>query len=48
MKGYETFYSKIRDVLKVAKIVCDVDFRTFDTFLNQDNAVKAIAVDLKN
>lgn len=45
---YETFDSEIHDVLKVAKLVYDVDFRTFDMlFKNPDDAVKAIAIDLR-
>lgn len=45
---YETFDSEVHDVLKVARLVYDVDFRTFDMlFKNQDDAVKAIANDLR-
>ena len=45
---YETFDSEVHDVLKVAKLVYDVDFRTFDMlFKNPDGAVKAIAKDLR-
>lgn len=45
---YETFNPEIHDVTKVAKLVYDVDFRTFDMlFKNPKNAVGAIANDLR-
>ena len=45
---YETFDPKIHDVFKVAKLVYDVDFRTFDAlFSDSQKAVNAIARDLK-
>ncbi len=45
---YETFNPKIHDVSKVAKLVYDVDFRTFDMlFKNPSDAVEAIASDLR-
>lgn len=44
---YETFNPEIHDVFRVAKLVFDVDFRTFDMlFKNQDNAIEAIEDDL--
>lgn len=44
---YETFNPKIHDVHKVARLVYDVDFRTFDMlFKNPNDAVEAIANDL--
>ncbi|MEE1128954.1 MAG: GNAT family N-acetyltransferase [Methanobrevibacter sp.] len=46
--GYETFDSEIHDVDKVAKLVYDVDFRTFDMlFSSPAKAVRTIARDLK-
>lgn len=45
---YETFNPNVHNVLKVAKLVYDVDFRTFDMlFKNPDNAIEAIAKDLR-
>lgn len=44
---YETFNPEIHDLTKVAKLVYDVDYRTFDMlFKSQDSAVKSIAKDL--
>ena len=44
---YETFNPEVHDLLKVAKLVYDVDYRTFDMlFKSQDSAVKTIARDL--
>ena len=44
---YETFDPEMHDVSKVAKLVYDVDFRTFDMlFKNPESAVKTIAKDL--
>ena len=44
---YETFDPKVHDLSKVAKLVYDVDYRTFDMlFKNQESAVKTIAKDL--
>ena len=44
---YETFNPDKHDLFKVAKLVYDVDFRTFDMlFKNRDSAVKTIAGDL--
>ena len=44
---YETFDPEKHDLLKVAKLVYDVDFRTFDMlFRNEESAVKTIARDL--
>ena len=44
---YETFDPETHDVLKAARLVYDVDFRTFDMlFKDSDNAVEAIANDL--
>ena len=44
---YETFNPDKHDLFKVAKLVYDVDFRTFDMlFKNQDSAIKTIARDL--
>ena len=44
---YETFDSEIHDVLKVAKLVYDVDFRTFDMlFKTDESAIKTIQKDL--
>lgn len=45
---YETFNPKIHDVFKVAKLVYDVDFRTFDMLFKDSNkAIEAIADDLR-
>ena len=45
---YETFNPEIHDVLKAARLVYDVDFRTFDMlFRDSDKAIKAIADDLR-
>lgn len=45
---YETFSPEIHDVSKVARLVYDVDFRTFDMlFKDSDKAIKAIADDLE-
>lgn len=44
---YETFDCNIHDVSKVAKLVYDVDFRTFDMlFKDESKAVETIARDL--
>ena len=44
---YETFNPDIHDVSKVAELVYEVDFRTFDMlFKSKDSAVKSIAKDL--
>jgi len=44
---YETFNPKIHDTSKVAKLVYDVDFRTFDMlFKTPSKAVKTIEKDL--
>ena len=44
---YETFDYNVHDVFKVAKLVYDVDFRTFDMlFKTPESAVKTIARDL--
>ena len=44
---YETFDYSVHDVDKVAKLVYDVDFRTFDMlFRNESKAVETIAHDL--
>ena len=41
---YENFNPKIHDVFKVAKLVYDVDFRTYDLlFKNPNKALEAIA-----
>ena len=41
---YETFDHKIHDVSQVAKLVYDVDYRTFDMFFKSDiQAIKAIS-----
>ena len=40
---YETFNPEVHDVFKVAKLVYDVDFRTFDMlFKNSNNLVKIV------
>ena len=45
---YETFNLEVHDVFKVAKLVYDVDFRTFDMlFKNSNKAIDTIANDLK-
>ena len=45
---YETFDPKIHDVSKVAKLVYDVDFRTFDIlFKDSGKAIEAISNDLR-
>lgn len=45
---YETFNPNIHDVYKVARLVYDVDFRTFDMlFSNSTKAIKTIAKDLQ-
>lgn len=44
---YETFNPKVHDVTKVARLVYDVDFRTFDMlFKTPDRAVKTISKSL--
>lgn len=41
---YETFNPEIHDVLHVAKLVYDVDYRTFDLFFKSDkSAISAIS-----
>lgn len=46
---YETFNPKFHDIKKVAKLVYDVDFRTFDMlFKSPDNAIKTIAKSLQD
>ena len=41
---YETFNPEIHDVMKVAKLVYDVDYRTFDMFFKSDkDAIGAIS-----
>lgn len=45
---YENFNPQIHDINKVAKLVYDVDFRTFDLLFSDENkAVSTIANDLK-
>lgn len=45
---YENFNPKIHDVLKVAKLAYDVDFRTYNLlFKNPNKAIEAIAEDLR-
>ena len=45
---YENFNPKIHNTRKVAELVYDVDFRTFDLlFKNQDKAITTIENDLK-
>lgn len=45
---YENFDPKIHDTYKVAKLVYDVDFRTFDLlFKNEDKAISTIENDLR-
>lgn len=42
--NYETFNPEVHDVLHVAKLVYDVDYRTFDMFFKSDkHAIKAIS-----
>lgn len=44
---YETFNPDRHDIFKVAKLVYDVDFRTFDMlFRDKDKAIRTIAKDL--
>lgn len=44
---FENFNPKVHDVAKVAKLVYDVDFRTFDLlFGDEKKAIKAIGKDL--
>ena len=44
---YETFNPEKHDLMKVAKLVYDVDYRTFDMlFKDEQSAVKTIAKDL--
>lgn len=46
--NYETFNPKIHDVFKVAKLVYDVDFRTFDMlFKKEEDAINTIEKDLR-
>lgn len=46
---YETFNPKVHDILKVAELVYDVDFRTFDMlFKSSDKAIETIAKSLKD
>lgn len=45
---YENFNPQIHDTYKVAKLVYDVDFRTFDLlFKDEDKAISTIEKDLK-
>ena len=44
---YETFNPEIHDVSRVARLVYDVDFRTFDMLFSKENAIKAISSDLR-
>lgn len=45
---YENFNPKVHDTYKVAKLVYDVDFRTFDLlFKNEDKAISTIERDLR-
>ena len=45
---YENFNPKVHDTYKVAKLVYDVDFRTFDLlFKNEDKAISTIEKDLR-
>lgn len=45
---YENFDPKVHDTYKVAKLVYDVDFRTFDLlFKNEDKAISTIENDLR-
>lgn len=46
---YETFNPEVHDILKVAELVYDVDFRTFDMlFKSSDKAIETIAKSLKD
>ena len=46
---YETFNPEVHDVLKVAQLVYDVDFRTFDMlFKSSESAVNAISKSLSD
>lgn len=46
---YETFNPKKHNILKVAQLVYDVDFRTFDMlFKTSESAIKTIAKSLKD
>lgn len=46
--NYETFNPEIHDVFKVAKLVYDVDFRTFDMlFKKPEDAIRTIEKDLR-
>ena len=46
--NYETFNPEIHDVFKVAKMVYDVDFRTFDMlFKKPEDAIRTIEKDLR-
>lgn len=46
---YETFNPDLHDILKVAELVYDVDFRTFDMlFKSSDKTIKTIAKSLKD
>jgi hypothetical protein len=45
---YENFDPKLHDVRKVATLVYDVDFRTFDMlFKNKEDAISTIERDLE-
>ena len=45
---YETFDASKHDTRKVAKLIYDVDFRTFDLlFKNSDKAISTIEKQLK-
>lgn len=45
---YENFNPDVHDVFKVARLVYDVDYRTFDMlFKSDDKAIETIANDLK-
>ena len=45
---YENFDPKVHDTYKVAKLVYDVDFRTFDLlFKNENKAISTIEKDLR-
>ena len=47
--NYETFNPNVHDVLKVAKLVYDVDFRTFDMlFKSPQKAINTIAKSLSD
>ena len=46
---YETFNPKVHDIEKVARLVYDVDFRTFDMlFRSRDSAVRTISRSLRD